>query len=207
MKRFHRSAMDDERLTRLYEEHRKEYMRVAAKVLGPSKVEDALQDAFLSFLNVYEKHRDLPDEELHYYMLCVVKNSSLRIRKKEQKPLVSYDELELSEFPVYSPENVEELVINREIRRMAFDRLSYKQQLCLIMQEVWDFDDKTTARILGVKPASLNMTRKRARDKLLYEMERLCADQPRKRPGKPPAKVAADKAMEGEADEQTQNDG
>lgn len=204
---FHRTAVDDERLTRLYEQHRKEYMRIAAKVLGPAKVEDAIQDAFEAFLRVYERHRDMPDDELHYYMLCAVKNSSISIKKKDDKPLVSYEALDTGTFQMRSSDNVEELVINRELRRAAFERLPYKQQVCLIMQDVRDCDDKTTARVLGVKTASMCMTRKRARDRLLYEMERLCADPSAKPNGKPAAKVASRTGKEGEPDEQTQNDG
>lgn len=203
---FHRTAADNERLTRLYEQHRKEYMRIAAKILGPAKVEDAIQDAFESFLRVYEKHRNLPDDQLHYYMLCAVKNSSISIKKKDDKPLVSYEALDIGAFQMRSGDNVEDLVINRELRRMAFERLPYKQQVCLIMQDVWDCDDKTTAQVLGVKPASMCMTRKRARDRLLYEMKRVCADPSLNPGGKPAARVASNTAKEGEPDEQTQND-
>lgn len=75
---------DRERFARLYQAAQHPLHRLAARLLGPGpRAEDAVHDAFIKFIQNYDKLRGRSDGELERWLMAVVKNTALDMLRKD----------------------------------------------------------------------------------------------------------------------------
>lgn len=107
---------DDERakIADIYETHKPYMLRFAQKYIGNVDLsEDAVHDAFLSFIEHKEKYFSVSCREMRALLIIIVKNKCLDILRKANKyPIESFENMKTE---IESPEMpINEKIVNAE---------------------------------------------------------------------------------------------
>lgn len=86
------SDRDRERFIWLYENHHRMMEQVARQIVNSQHdAQDAVQNAFLQVIRHFQKISDIPCEELPFWLISIVKNEALMIRRKRKKEILFED--------------------------------------------------------------------------------------------------------------------
>lgn len=83
---------DKERFVSLFHQYNDRLHRVALQILRePRDAEDAVQNTFLQVLKHFQKINEIPCEELPFWLVSIVKNEAVTIRRKRDRVLLLED--------------------------------------------------------------------------------------------------------------------
>jgi RNA polymerase sigma factor (sigma-70 family) len=162
-------AGDERAYAELMRAHEHSARRTAAGIAGSSAGEDAAQEAFIKAYRKLGTFR--PGAPFRPWFLRIVANEARNARRSAARHARLAERAALAPAHDESAERVE--LIEREERAAllaALDRLPVEDRIALLGRFVAELDDRETARLLGVRPASVRVRVWRALEKLRHEL-------------------------------------
>lgn len=156
---------DRKRFARLYQQNRRQLHRLAARYLGPGpRAEDAVHDAFVKFIQHYDRLRSRSDGGQERWLMTVVKNTALDALRKEGRET----ELETQTWePAVPPDLGEFEALVALIRDLPED---YRRVLELKFLAEWSLAD--IAKELGLTEGAVKSRVFRGRKLLMDALRR-----------------------------------
>lgn len=139
---------EDKLINKLFAEYKQMMFKIAFSILhNRSDAEDAVQDAFLSIINNFEKISQMPCHERANYFASITEHRSIDIyRKRSRHPTEDLDEF----YDLSSDENIEEKAFSDltvEEIKSALDELSDRDYELLYL---YLFKEMSPAKISGL---------------------------------------------------------
>lgn len=157
---------DNSRLTRFFESILP-YLRAALTATysrDAGIVQDALQSAFVKYIEIFRKGKKSAKLRLGYFI--VVAKNCLIDELRRQKGQVPIDELAELEIPLERTSDVQEREDRMLFLQYAMTRLDPRCQSILESYYIDEIDAPTLASRLGIADDSVHMAIKRCRDRL-----------------------------------------
>lgn len=163
------SALNGERLRRLYEQYQREvYLYLYAMCRNADAAEDLLQETFLkALLALPENH-----ENFRAWLYKVARNLYFNYRKKEKR--IVLQEEDLRENGQDEPEHPVEMLIRSEQNRLLYQALAgleEKKREVLTLRYFGGLSQKEIASVLHLTPENVRVLAYRARQELKQRME------------------------------------
>jgi RNA polymerase sigma factor (sigma-70 family) len=141
-------------------------MRIAFRITGSLEAaEDLCQDAFIKF---HEKAIPFKSpEEAKYWMIRVLKNSSLNYAKRKTRERKAYEKA--TRIMREGPDSGEAIALKAEsVQEVqeALDKLPEKLRVVMILKEYGEMDYKQIAEVLGITEGNVKVRVFRAREAL-----------------------------------------
>lgn len=147
---------DRRRFAALYAEHHAAMERTALRILGTQPdAEDAVQNAFVQVLRHFDKAAEIPGEELRFWLISIVKNESLMLRRKNARVVPTED---MAAF-----EQEAENVTDYNALVACFAKLPETYRATLEMKLLLGYSDAEVARRLGISETAVSTRANRAR--------------------------------------------
>jgi RNA polymerase sigma-70 factor, ECF subfamily len=162
-------AGDERAYAELVRAHEDSARRTAASIAGSSAGEDAAQEAFIKAYRKLGTFR--PGAPFRPWFLRIVANEARNARRSAARHARLAERAALAPAPDDSAERLE--LIERDERAAllaALDRLPVEDRIALLGRFVAELDDRETAQLLGVRPASVRVRVWRALEKLRHEL-------------------------------------
>lgn len=162
---------DSDRLifTQIYALHERKMYAVAKSVLhSPEKAEDALHDAFIKVINHFETCKTIPEDELHKWLITIVKRTALDMLKKDGRS-VGFDDLSALDLFVaddHTEDSVSFQELVEEIRALPDN---YRE--ILELKFVLEWSDKEIAETLGLNANTVRSRIMRGRELLRKKID------------------------------------
>ena len=152
----------------LYIKYEQAMYRTAVSILrNKYSAEDAVQDSFIKVINHLDKIREINCNETRFYLVTIVKNTSLNmLRKKQRYQEVSIDEV----FDAGADDVVEDEVIGKicsEEIRNALKNLSDADYEILFLYLVKEHTPSEIAQLLDITGNQARQRIFRARQRLI----------------------------------------
>lgn len=150
---------------KLYRRYRSYMFTVARRVLGEdSDAEDAVHQAFLAVIRNLHRIRDLDSPETRSYLAVITERKAIDIIRARRRyvSLKDMDRLPGMEIPM--PEDSGGLA-------QAMARLSGSYREVLLLRYEQGYTPREIAKLLGMKPGSVEKTLWRAKQALRRELE------------------------------------
>lgn len=163
------SDQDRERFIWLYENHHRMMEQVALQILHSQyDAQDAVQNAFLQVIRHFQKISDIPCEELPFWLISIVKNEALMIRRKRKKEILFED----WEGVVEESKNVLSYTALVEL----FLKLPETYRSVLEMKMILGYTDREVADHLHISETAVSTRANRGRKLLreIVEKEGIC---------------------------------
>jgi len=161
-----RHPEDQSRLTRFFQGILP-YLRAALAATyshDPSILQDALQSAFIKYIEIFRKGHKSGKLQLGYFI--VVAKNCLIDELRRRKGQVPIDELTDRELPILQREDMNEREDRMLLLQYAMTRLDARCQAILESYYIDETDAATLASWLGLARDSVHMAIKRCRDRL-----------------------------------------
>ena len=147
---------DRRRFAALYAEHHAAMEGAALRILGSqSDAEDAVQNAFVQVIRHFDKTAGIPREELHFWLISIVKNEALMLRRKNARTVPVED---MSAF-----EQAAEDVTDYRTLVECFAKLPETYRAALEMKLLLGYSDAEVARCLGISETAVSTRANRGR--------------------------------------------
>ena len=144
------------RFAELYETYHERMERAALRILGSqTDAEDAMQNAFVQVIHHIDRVSELPEEETLYWLLAVVKNEALMIRRRAERSIPVED---MSAF-----EQEAENVTDYRSLVECFTRLPETYRATLEMKLLLGYSDAEVAQRLGISETAVSSRANRGR--------------------------------------------
>jgi RNA polymerase sigma factor (sigma-70 family) len=170
---------DNSRLTRFFK-NILPYLRAALAATysqDPSIVQDALQSAFVKYIEIFRKGKKPGKLQLGYFI--VIAKNCLIDELRRRKGQVPIDEVAEVEVPIQETANVHDREDLMVFLQYAMSRLDARCQSILESYYINEVDAASLASWLGVSGESVHMAIKRCRDRLKSVVSELRTDIPR----------------------------
>ena len=153
------------RFAAMYERYHVRMERAALRILeSQADAEDALQNAFLQVIRHFEQVAEMPEDELSYWLIAIVKNEALMILRKSRRYVPTED---MSAF-----EKAAEDVTDYHALVECFSRLPETYRATLEMKLLLGYSDAEVARYLGISETAVSTRANRGRALLRNIVER-----------------------------------
>lgn len=153
---------DRARFVQLYDAHHKMIERTALQILhNQHDAEDAVQNTLIQVIRHFHKISTIPCEELPFWLISIVKNEALMIRRK-QKNVVPFEEWSAVTEQAGAVTSYQELV-------ELFRRLPESYRAVLEMKMILGYTDKEVAHHLNISETAVSTRASRGR-KLLKQI-------------------------------------
>lgn len=165
---FNDYPSDEERLIAFIERSEKKLLQYAYhKLRDWHLAQDAVQAALLQLIKYFDTVRDFEAPRMLNYTLKIVSNECYAIWQKRSRE-VSFDEMLFKDDidPNNEIENFYDRV-DQQILRQCVEQLPYTYKTVLCMKYFESASDLEIAAVLDIKPDSVRMALKRAREKLI----------------------------------------
>lgn len=147
---------DRRRFAELYLAHHVRMEHTALRILGSqSDAEDAVQNAFVQVIRHFDKVAEIPGEELPFWLISIVKNEALMIRRKNERAVPTED---MAPF-----EQEAENVTDYRALVDCFTRLPETYRAVLEMKLLLGYTDAEVARRLGISETAVSTRANRGR--------------------------------------------
>jgi len=159
-------ALPQEKFNRLYTAVFPVLFRVACRITGSEEAaEDLCQEALFRY---HEKEMNFPNpDEAKYWLIRVVKNSSLNYAKRKERERRAYMKAFREDRRVV--ESGEGELIKKETRREiteALNQLPENLRIVLVLKEFGELNYKEIGRALGINEGNVKVRVFRARERL-----------------------------------------
>lgn len=149
----------------LYATYHERMERAALRILETqTDAEDAMQNAFVQVIRHFDQAAAMPEEELSYWLLAIVKNEALMIRRKAQR---SVPVEEIGGF-----EQEAENVTDYRALVECFSHLPETYRATMEMKLLLGYSDAEIAKRLGISETAVSTRASRARALLRNIVER-----------------------------------
>ena len=161
-------SSDIELIKELFGTHKEMMFKIALGILhNPSDAEDAVQDAFLSIINNFDKISKIPCRERVFYFVTITENVSInKFNKKKCHPTEDIEE----HFDITSDYSVEktadESLLIKEIKS-ALTELSDRDYSIIYLYAFKQWTPKEIAAELGIREKNIHTYIDRARKRLV----------------------------------------
>ena len=153
------------RFAALYERYHVRMEQVALRILeNQADAEDALQNAFLQVIRHFERAAEMSEEELPFWLIAIVKNEALMLRRKSRRYVLVED--------MSSSEKEAEDVTDYHTLVECFSRLPETYHATLEMKLLLGYSDSEVARYLGISETAVSTRANRGRTLLRNIVER-----------------------------------
>lgn len=127
-------------------------------------VQDALQSAFLKYIDIFRKGGKSSPPTLGYFV--VVAKNCLIDELRRRKGQIPIDEVAESELPAFTPPDLVDRADRMLLLQSGMMRLDSRCQFILESYYIEEMDSVQLAHSLGIASESVHMTIKRCRDRL-----------------------------------------
>ena len=159
------SEADREKFTELYEQYHGLIEKTAMRILkNQQDAEDAVQNTFVQIIRHFEKVYEIDCNDLHFWIISVVKNESLMILRKK-KWVIQLEDWDSVSVEATSVSEYSELV-------RLFSKLPETYRAALEMHFLLAYSGKEIARKLGISESAVNTRISRGRALLREIVER-----------------------------------
>ncbi len=161
-------GLNAELITELFQTYRGMMFKIAMGILNnESDAEDAVQDAFLSIINNFEKILPIPCIEKEFYFVTIIENISInKLNKRRRHPWEDIEEY----FEISSDYSVEkeadEKFLIKEIKS-ALNALSDRDYSIMYLYAFKQMTPKEIAKELGIREKYIHTYIERAKKRLL----------------------------------------
>ena len=159
------SQEDHPRIVSIYQEKYYLYYSIAASITEKCvPVDDIVQSAFLDLIAAYDRHRQMPRDEMERYLMGIVKHKALKAVRQRNKTIC----LE----PAVAEEGDDSVFLRMEQRcdeenvRAALALLPERTAEYLVLRYVHQMEDQAIAEIMEVGVKSVPVLRHRAKQAL-----------------------------------------
>lgn len=149
-------GVDRQRLAGLFDRYRGRMERTALRILPEqSDAEDAVQNALVQIIRHFEKLDEIPDENVSFWILSIVRNEALVIRRGQRRtaPLEDWD--------AFAAE-AEDVTGWRELTAL-FAKLPDTYRAAMEMKLLIGYTDREIAEKLGISKAAASSRVNRGR--------------------------------------------
>ena len=158
------SALDDEKdrrkLIYIYEKYHNQMEKTAMRILlNQTDAEDAVQNAFMRIIEHFQRTLEIPCEELPFWIISIVKNEALMIRRKKRKTVPLEDTEDTWERFTESADDVQ----SYEDLTALFSRLPESYRSVLEMKLLIGYTDREIAGYLGISETAVSTRASRGR--------------------------------------------
>ena len=155
------SVLEDERerqkFVRIYEEYHQRMEKTAIRILlNQADAEDAVQNAFMRVIEHFQRALEIPCEELAFWLISIVKNEALMIRRKNQKIVPLKEDWDAFAESAEETQSYSDLVA-------LFARLPESYRSVLEMKMLIGYTDREIAERLGISETAVSTRASRGR--------------------------------------------
>lgn len=150
------SDKEKERFIEIYEKYRTYMEQTAIRILKEqSDAEDAVQNAFMQIIKHFEKTYEIPNDNLRFWIISIVKNEALSILRKKKRIC------SIEDWDGFT-NNIDDVVEYSELVTL-FTRLPETYRAVLEMKILLGYSDKEISRHLGITVTAVSSRVNRGR--------------------------------------------
>ena len=147
---------DRRRFAALYAKYHERMERAALRILASqADAEDAMQNACVQVIRHFDQTYKMPEEELAYWLLAIVKNEALMLLRKAQRSIPTED------FSAFEQEA--ENVTDYRALVECFAKLPETYRATLEMKLLLGYSDAEIAKRLGISETAVSTRANRGR--------------------------------------------
>ena len=140
---------DRQKFATIFSQYHGRMEHVAMRILAnQGDAEDAVQNAFLQVIKHFEKTYKIPCEELPFWLISIVKNEALMIRRKKQR-LTTLENWDAFVETTDGDSGYQALVA-------LFARMPETYRAALEMKLLLEYTDREIARHLGISETAVS---------------------------------------------------